>query len=764
MSNIIEARVRQKTDTLANWNANDLVLLGGEPAFVLSQDGQPVNFKLGDGTKTFAELPYWIQYDQAAYIPYTNTPTQQVAYTIVGEGTYGSINIPSGKMAVLSWDGTLWSINSEFDLPEQDLTSINDRLDSIEESVVPSINLIDKNLIVAKYWNSAGGHVSSLDFISYPKTPAKPSTQYVIQDVYPNSSSQKRVVFFNGDTVISSLNADSTVLQTFITPSNCTDIGINIANVTGIGNNPTNNQYANSVMLFEGSARMPYQPYGSFLDSSKLTEIPLSKIPVLTTDKIPSITSSKITDFQQSVSNNEDVLSNKNFIGNVEYHGANIFSTSNARAGSIASNGGFVSQDNWCHFLIPIPPSLIGKQISTSGHSTGTSTSLAHAYYTSEAYSSFITGSGVALTGASSYTSTVPAGATYMRGVMANVVNIGTSDAVAQSSSIAKSFMINEGSPLPWQPSYNSGYIDKSKIWGLGDVGNTDMYFEFNPTGYNGKERFVVYTGIKGSDNFIGFVIGRDYDMSELVYVDYFRIINANTYKLVSGAMVSQSQIALATGESEFVYRTSGKVDFTGGYHGDETVISCDFIVDGSILPLATAVSLKKINSFEYREKSYTHQSAATGNIVDPNHTIELEHSKVTSFKNGSYTTKNGLYRRSSETSGLPIQLLYHAISCIGKPYSMEVSNEFLDKATMTGGNLFFLERIGAREYLGKNTSTGFSSLATSKLILPSTKDEICKMSVWDRPSDTKYYREIRDITIDVGQALYSEMTVEFKN
>lgn len=106
---IIKARVQQKTDTLANWLANTNIILEGEQAFVVNDLGQPINFKIGDGTKTFSELPYWIRYDQAAYIQYTDTPTEEVAYTIVGPGTYGSIEINQSQIGILSWNGLEWS-------------------------------------------------------------------------------------------------------------------------------------------------------------------------------------------------------------------------------------------------------------------------------------------------------------------------------------------------------------------------------------------------------------------------------------------------------------------------------------------------------------------------------------------------------------------------------------------------------------------------------------------------------------------------------
>lgn len=57
---ILEARVKQKVDTEPNWLANDITILDGEQAFVVNDNNFPVNFKIGDGTKKFSELPYFI--------------------------------------------------------------------------------------------------------------------------------------------------------------------------------------------------------------------------------------------------------------------------------------------------------------------------------------------------------------------------------------------------------------------------------------------------------------------------------------------------------------------------------------------------------------------------------------------------------------------------------------------------------------------------------------------------------------------------------
>lgn len=62
---VLNARVKQKINTETQWIAEEAdfgVIFEGEQAFVYNSDGVPVNFKIGDGTKTFSELPYFIAY------------------------------------------------------------------------------------------------------------------------------------------------------------------------------------------------------------------------------------------------------------------------------------------------------------------------------------------------------------------------------------------------------------------------------------------------------------------------------------------------------------------------------------------------------------------------------------------------------------------------------------------------------------------------------------------------------------------------------
>lgn len=75
---IINARVKQKVDTLPNWEALDMTILDGEQAFVRTPDGVPINFKIGDGTKPFRDLPWWLDSGSPFKLRLTDTDYVEV--------------------------------------------------------------------------------------------------------------------------------------------------------------------------------------------------------------------------------------------------------------------------------------------------------------------------------------------------------------------------------------------------------------------------------------------------------------------------------------------------------------------------------------------------------------------------------------------------------------------------------------------------------------------------------------------------------------
>ena len=123
MAVTLDARVRQKVATEAEWLADDTILLGGEQAFVISALGTPINFKIGDGTKTFAELPYFFNYNNAnfigAIVPSSSAPAGNIWAVATEPGTYVNFNntlVPPNSLAIISRVGGVWMASiDEFD-------------------------------------------------------------------------------------------------------------------------------------------------------------------------------------------------------------------------------------------------------------------------------------------------------------------------------------------------------------------------------------------------------------------------------------------------------------------------------------------------------------------------------------------------------------------------------------------------------------------------------------------------------------------------
>ena len=116
---IIEARVKQKVDTESNWLNNELRLLDGEQAFVRTDAGVPVNFKIGDGNKTFSELPYFYPPLTLGSISTTQTLSQLNAladgvWVAMTAGRYANgLTSKEGFFTTFRKVGNQWTINSE---------------------------------------------------------------------------------------------------------------------------------------------------------------------------------------------------------------------------------------------------------------------------------------------------------------------------------------------------------------------------------------------------------------------------------------------------------------------------------------------------------------------------------------------------------------------------------------------------------------------------------------------------------------------------
>lgn len=110
-------RIFQKVATYDEWMANPLILGDGEWANV-RVGGVIVNYRIGDGTKRFSELPNVIQYDQAAYVaPNGNTlpvPQNGIGYSILTAGSYNdeALVVPANNLGVADYVGNMWVVRN----------------------------------------------------------------------------------------------------------------------------------------------------------------------------------------------------------------------------------------------------------------------------------------------------------------------------------------------------------------------------------------------------------------------------------------------------------------------------------------------------------------------------------------------------------------------------------------------------------------------------------------------------------------------------
>lgn len=78
----LNTRIALKSDTTANWAKSTLVLLKGEQAIEITESGA-YKIKIGDGVKTFAELPY-------------ATMTPEEISALIGDGSVQTVTLSTG--------------------------------------------------------------------------------------------------------------------------------------------------------------------------------------------------------------------------------------------------------------------------------------------------------------------------------------------------------------------------------------------------------------------------------------------------------------------------------------------------------------------------------------------------------------------------------------------------------------------------------------------------------------------------------------------
>ncbi len=270
----------------------------------------------------------------------------------------------------------------------------------------------------------------------------------------------------------------------------------------------------------------------------------------------------------------------------------------------------------------------------------------------------------------------------------------------------------------------------------------SNCFVSYYPTGCNGEPLIIIYMRYPETAYFAGYQVGCFVDTSAIVYSDQYRIIKADEYFYNGHMMLSTGNNIMAFGESECVYKVSGKADFTGGVHGDELLMSISFLLDNSPIDFEGKTVLIPCEQFAYHQKTTTHESAISDNgIISPNpdHPVETIHVKHTIFKNVGYETTNQLIWQKE----VAVEFWYHGIASISKSNGTSFfseSDSILYHAT--GNNAFLINSAdGARTIVYKNEDTGLSAKVSSRLIQPQEMDSLCTLRVWDTEHYSKYYR-----------------------
>ena len=315
--------------------------------------------------------------------------------------------------------------------------------------------------------------------------------------------------------------------------------------------------------------------------------------------------------------------------------------------------------------------------------------------------------------------------------------------------------MLNLGSmALPFQPF--EPLINGAKVkfeFDTNDNINSYNYYEFNTTANAGHPQFRVYTNIGGS-KYIGFKLALQYDLSDSVYSNQWRIHSAEMYTFNGSAMISDGVNLLYGGESEFTYRIWGASDHTGGIHGDEILNSVNFFADGKEVSIATNIALTQCKEFYYIQDSNLYE---TDNVAHP---IQSLHYKVTNFKDGGYHTKN----RIKLELDCDFEQIFFGISCVAKSCASKGHNELNDGGDFTGSLNDIINYKLSRDFYARNEANNLSAFTTSKLSNPIVNDFNCQMFVTDRQFDSKYYRKYVPAGITpAGTILEGEQSTYFK-
>ncbi|WP_313266516.1 hypothetical protein [Sphingobacterium sp.] len=280
------------------------------------------------------------------------------------------------------------------------------------------------------------------------------------------------------------------------------------------------------------------------------------------------------------------------------------------------------------------------------------------------------------------------------------------------------------------------------------------------------SKKWFVFTKMN-SNTYAGAEIIYEYNMSEIMYQDYWRLGATYPYLLgADGSLTKQTELLLAGSENECALKkASSKEDFAGGYHGNELVTSIEFFANGVKISWDkdNDIALTECNDFYYLEKSTLHDHPDKGNIPVPGHPKIADHIKITSIHKGGYDCFNRLIWNYNGQ----MQLWYTGLSCIGKgcATNYRIESNFENRIA-DGTTGMYPNETGFVGYSKVNYWASKYSSSVDSEVTKGFDNLLCAVKVNDRslisPNDTKYYRSSPPRTVSVGEIYESKITVRF--
>ncbi len=276
----------------------------------------------------------------------------------------------------------------------------------------------------------------------------------------------------------------------------------------------------------------------------------------------------------------------------------------------------------------------------------------------------------------------------------------------------------------------------------------SDIYYEYDINGNGtGKGLFTVYCKLFGNV-YIGHKIGRETDLSDAVYKDIYRYLGCYSYTYKDGMMYQGLQ--LITGqESEFVWRRNdSRIDFTGGFHGDEIMTGVNFFIDGQPISLLSNIAFRACIDFYYIQHSTMHEAPTAGGYI-VGHPVDCNHIKISRFTTGGYTTRNII----EFVREVPVSLIYGGICCVGRNLVnyCYTDKDYINRDVDTY-DISLLGGTGLRKYTTYNQTTQYGIECESSLISATqgTSDVQQVLLIADNGSPLqykKYYRGSNSFT-----------------